>query len=434
MARPLAAGMVALLWAGTVVALWAAPARDAVAARVGVDDHGPVHPQGIGPLIQQGEKLTGSGESGQGEFGNSAALSPDGDIALIGAPDDSGGVGAAWVFTRSGSSWTQQGAKLTGSGEIGKGSFGNSVALSSEGNVVLIGAPEDNNGVGAVWVFTRSGSVWTQGAKLTGRGEIGKGAFGDGVALSSDGRAALIGGGQDNDNVGAVWAFARLGSRWKQQGPKLTAGRASGHAGFGSRVALSSDGNTALIGGPEFGRSGAAWAFTRRRGSRWKQQGAKLTSDEKGTSIDFGNSLALSGTGNTALIAGSGADGELGAVWAFTRSGSAWTRQGPKLTAAGETGRGNFGESLALSSDGNIALIGAVMNSEPGRENVGAAWVFKRSHATWRQHGGKLTGRGASAEDELFGVSAALSSAGNTALIGSEGDDSDIGAAWVFQS
>ena len=101
------------------------------------------------------------------------------------------------MFTRSGSTWTQQGAKLhRPSGEIGEGEFGYSVALSGDGNTALIGGPGDNAKVGAAWVFTRSGSTWTQqGAKLTGSGETGAGEFGaTSVALSSDGNTALIGG------------------------------------------------------------------------------------------------------------------------------------------------------------------------------------------------------------------------------------------------
>ena len=107
------------------------------------------------------------------------ALSADGNTALIGGHDDNGSVGAAWVFTRSAGVWTQQGAKLTGSGETGAGEFGWSVALSADGNTALIGGVADNGGVGAAWVFTRSGGVWTQqGSKLTDGAEIGAGGLG----------------------------------------------------------------------------------------------------------------------------------------------------------------------------------------------------------------------------------------------------------------
>ena len=136
------------------------------------------------------------------------ALSSHGNTALIGGSRDNSRVGAAWVFTRSGSTWTQRGEKLTGSGEIGQGHFGAAVALSSNGRTALIGGTDDNSEVGAAWVFRRSGSTWTQqGEKLIGSGESGKGFFGNGVPLSSDGNTALIGGPGDSSCVGAAWVF-----------------------------------------------------------------------------------------------------------------------------------------------------------------------------------------------------------------------------------
>ena len=122
-----------------------------------IDDAGARYPLTIDPFIQRGDKLTGSGESGDGRFGFSVALSADGNTALIGGPYDNGNKGAAWVFTRSGPAWTQQGGKLTGSGESGDGCFGLSVALSADGNTALIGGPFDDSSKGAAWVFTRSG-------------------------------------------------------------------------------------------------------------------------------------------------------------------------------------------------------------------------------------------------------------------------------------
>jgi hypothetical protein len=173
-----------------------------------VDAAGVRYPLRIDPLIQQGEKLTGAGAIGTGRFGYSVALSGDGDTALIGGRYESPDAGAAWVFTRSGSTWTQQGGKLVGTGHVGEGEFGESVALSADGDTALIGGPTDNSDTGAAWVFTRSGSTWTQqGGKLTGTGETGKGEFGESVTLSADGDTALIGGWRDDGGAGAAWAF-----------------------------------------------------------------------------------------------------------------------------------------------------------------------------------------------------------------------------------
>ena len=127
---------------------------------------------------------------------------------MIGGPLDDGGEGAAWVFTRSGTAWDQQGGKLTGSGETGNGRFGWNVALAADGSTALIGGPIDGDGKGAAWVFTRSGAAWDQqGGKLTGGGESGDGAFGFIVALTADGSTALIGGPYDGGNKGAAWVF-----------------------------------------------------------------------------------------------------------------------------------------------------------------------------------------------------------------------------------
>ena len=218
---------------------------------------------------QQGGKLSSSEATGSSEIGFSVALAASGNIALIGAPGDNTSVGAAWVYTRAGSTWTQQGTKiLPKSGEeTGEARFGDTVALSSEGNTALISGPLNKEGAGAAWVFTSSGSTWTQqGEKLIPKSgeEIGAGEFGSSLALGANGRAALIGAPQDNGNLGAAWMFTRSGATWTQQGTKILpkSGEEIGEGLFGFDVALSSEANTALIGGAGDNNAiGAAWTF-----------------------------------------------------------------------------------------------------------------------------------------------------------------------------
>ena len=378
-------------------------------------------------LTQQGSKLTGSGEVGTSHFGRSVAVSGDGNTALVGTGVDNSNVGAVWVFTRSGSTWTQQ-TELKGAGEVGAALFGENVALSSDGNTALISGEADNSSLGAVWIFTRSGSTWTQqGEKLTGSGETGKAKFGSGVSLSSDGNNALVGGSVDNTNIGAAWVFTRSGTTWSQQGSKLTASEETGKGKVGTAAALSGDGNTALVGGPSNStNAGAAWVFTR-SGSTWTQQ-TKLTGEGEIGNGSFGSSGALSSDGNTALVGGPNDNG-IGAAWVFTRSGASWSQQGSKLTGSGESGSViHFAASVALASNGgNTALVGGYGDNT----NVGAAWVFLRSGSTWSQQGSKLT-----ASDEngagLFGISVAISADSKTAVLGGSNDAAGVGAAWVF--
>src|SRR5205807_817989 len=110
---------------------------------------------------------------------------------------------------RSGGVWTQQGTKLVGSGAAGNPQQGFSVSLSASGNTAIVGGFQDNGGAGAVWVWTRSSGVWSQqGAKLVGSGAVGTFTQqGFSVALSADGNTAIVGGYEDNNHAGAAWVF-----------------------------------------------------------------------------------------------------------------------------------------------------------------------------------------------------------------------------------
>jgi hypothetical protein len=364
---------------GRVLHAW----LDATGGRllVRVDARGARYPVRIDPFVQQGAKLVGTGAAaGDTNQGGSVALSSDGNTALVGTGPDERGAGAAWVFTRSGMTWTQQGPKLVGTGAVGNAAQGAGVALSSDGNTALVGGPNDNNTsydpVGAAWVFTRSGTTWTQqGPKLVGTGAAYADEQGASVALSGDGNTALVSGSLGN-GAGAVWVFTRSGKTWTQQGPKLVGTGAAGDADQGTSVALSSDGNTALVGGPSdnthgYNSVGAVWVFTR-SGKTWTQQGRKLVGSGAAGDAAQGGSVALSSNGNTALVGGS--IGPVGAVWVFTRSGVTWTQQGPKLVGTSAVGRASQGSSVALSGDGDTALDGGTGDNH----SAGAAWVFVR--------------------------------------------------------
>jgi hypothetical protein len=343
------------------------------------------------PTTEQAKLLAGDKETGD-YFGYSVALSGDGNTALIGAFNESTSPtttnGAAYVFTRTGSAWTEQ-AKLLAGDKATSDNFGASVALSSDGNTALIGAylestsPTTTNG--AAYVFTRTGSAWTEQAKLLASDKVTGDYFGSSVALSSDGNTALIGAsGEDTSPTtinGAAYVFTRTGSAWSEQA-KLLAGDKATSDYFGYSVAISSDGNTALIGAyfestsPTSG-NGAAYVFTR-TGSAWSAQ-AKLLAGDKASSDYFGYSVALSANGNTALIGAyfestSPTSGN-GAAYVFTRTGSAWTEQA-KLLAGDKANNEQFGYSVALSADGNTALIGVYGEDTSPTTNNGAAYVF----------------------------------------------------------
>src|SRR5260370_23491736 len=250
-------------------------------------------------LIPQGSKLLGTGAIGGSSQGRSVALSSDGNTAIIGGDSDNNFTGAAWVFTRSNGAWTQQ-QKLTVTDVVS--SFGLSVAISGDGNTALVGS---NSQVIAVWVFTRTNGVWSPPQKLSPTGSVGVPQVGYWVALSADGNTALIGAPSDPAGVGAAWIFTRTNGLWTQQGNKLIGAGATGLANQGYAVALSADGNTAVVGGPADnfigGTSiGAAWVFSRSNGL-WNQ-GMKLVGNTTDGTRQ-GSAVAISRDSKTGVVA-----------------------------------------------------------------------------------------------------------------------------------
>ncbi|TML00246.1 MAG: hypothetical protein E6G34_01790 [Actinobacteria bacterium] len=413
-----------------------------------VDAAGARYPVSVDPQLALSEPpLTGGEEeTGAGQFGYGVALSADGSTALIGAPDDNGGVGAAWVFTRSGSSWSQQGPKLVpGSTEPSGGEactgepleegeecgFGRSVALSADGNTALIGAPRALGAEGSAWVFTRSPQTgtWSVEVRISGAAQVtGESRFGRSVALSADGRTALIGSPGDRTGHGAAFVYTHPAPGFWVRSAELLPPDDIGAGYFGRTVALSGTGTTALVGEPgEDHFVGSAWVFTG-AGSSWSVQQELTGGVEEVEEGRFGYSVSLSGPGGTALVSGRTDNNRQGAAWVFTRSGTTWTQQGPKLTPSEEAEGREFGMSTALSANGDTALIGT---SHDGDNRLGAAWVFTRSEGTWSQQGEKIT-----PEEELapawFGAGLALSAGGSSALVGGPKTAVRTGAAWAL--
>lgn len=342
----------------------------------------------------------------------------------------------------------QQGPKLIGTGAIGNASQGRCVALSADGNTALSGGPGDNyntiggysGGIGATWVWVRIRGIWSQQGKLIGTGGIGISDQGGSCALSADGNTAVIGGSADGTNVGGVWVFTRRNGVWTQQGPKLVGSGAVGPAWQGWAVDVSADGNTFIEGGfvdyrtgPNNWGTGAVWVFVRRDGV-WSQQGPKLVGSGSSGPAEQGESVALSGDGNTALVGAPYDDSRKGAAWVWTRHGGVWTQQGSKLVGSGSAGEGGAlpvvayqGQSVALSYDGSHALIGG-----PDDNNLtGAVWAWSRHDGVWTQDGPKLVGSG-SAADSYQGGAIAMSADGNKAIIGGQWDANSKGAVWIW--
>jgi len=368
--------------------------------------------------VQPGLKISGTGAAQHGR----TAISADGNTLLVGGTADASNQGAVWAYTRNGTGWTFQ-HKLTPTNNNGPAVFGFSVALSADGNTAVIGGIWDSSNVGAAWVYVRSGSSWSFQQKLVGT-HATAGQQGHSVAISADGNTVLFGGLTDNSNTGAGWVWVRSGTVWTQQARLVSSDGSAGRR-IGFSCALSADGNTAVLGGPnDSSNEGGVWVFVR-SGTTWSQQSTRIRATTKVGAAFQGISCALSGDGNTLAFGGQADSSNHGAVWVFTRSGSTWT-QGPKLKAVGASGAAGFGWSVSMAGDANTLAIGGFWDNS----NVGAAWVFVRNGSAWVSQSGRLVGTVPVGPGQQGRV--ALSGDGNTLVSGSHGDNSNQGAVWTF--
>ena len=378
-----------------------------------------------------GQQIRASDGGSNDLFGQSVSVS--GDTAVIGAPGDTtpGGAsaGSAYVFVRSGTTWTQQQKVLASDGATGD-FFGISVSVA--GDTIVVGANADDTpggaDAGSAYVFVRSGVTWTQQQKVVALDGAANDRFGWSVSVSAD--TVAVGADLDDTpggvDAGSAYVFLRSGTTWTQQ-QKLLASDGGPNDFFGGSVSVSGD--TVAVGAVGDGSSVASAYVFVRSGTTWAQQQMLMASD--GTPDDlFGHSVSVHG--DTVVVGASLADtpggGNAGAAYVFMRSGTTWTEQQKLLASDGSLGD-QLGWSVAVS--GNTVVAGANLDDIPNGGDAGAAYVFVRAGTTWTEQGRLLATDGATFDN--FGHSVSVS--GDVAVVGAPLDDSrgtDTGAAFVF--
>ena len=380
---------------------------------------------------QQGAKMLDG--TAYGYFGQASALSADGNTAMVGGPGFSSQTGRTWVLIRTAGVWSMQAGPMSYTTSVASQSQGSSVALSADGNTALVGGPMYGSGAGNVFVWTRSGTTWSQQASLTcTTGCDGHNTkFGTSVSLSNDGNTAIIGGPYDNSQVGGAWVWTRSGSTWTQQAKLLGTG-ASSQAYQGTSVSISGDGNTAVVGANgNNSYVGCFWAWTR-SGVSWTQKAGPLVASDYSTQPYQGSSISISNDGGTVAVGGRNDNSGAGAVWIWKLTAGTWAQQGTKLVGSGGDSASYQGLSVSLSSDGNSLEVGG--NGDAS--NQGAVWFWTRSGVTWAQKGSKFVGTGAVGGQSRQGTSVAISQDGKTAMEGGwyDGSTAAIGAVWFLNS
>lgn len=351
-------------------------------------------------------------------FGNSVAI--DGDTVVVGAPIKTigviGGKGAAYVFVRTGSTWTQQQRLTASDGALGD-NFGTAVSVS--GNTIVVGTPNHavggNSRQGAAYVFVRNGSTWTEQQKLTATDGLVSDQLGGAVDLV--GNTAVVGARENNfgaNRNGKVYVFSRTGTTWSQQ-QKLTANGGSALDAFGNSVALSPSGGTIVVGAfndEEIQTDrGSAYVFVL-NGSTWSQQQrlvGSLPGIASGSAAHFGTSVDV--IGNTVIVGCPELDplqgNGRGAVYVFGRVGSIWSEQDRIVFSPAELR--HFGTSVAMSGD---AFISGAPFENASR---GAAYVFSNATGSNVQ----FSSSSQSVQEECITITVTVNRTGDTSAAAS---------------
>ncbi len=296
-----------------------------------------------GTTWTQQARLNASDGANGDQFGNSVSIS--GEYAIVSAHTHNGNKGAAYIFKRTDTTWAQETA-ITAADTVTVDLFSFSVSLQND--TTLIGALWAENGTGAAYVFTRSGTTWTQQAKLT----TSDGASGDafGCSVSLDGDSAIIGAQYAHEASGSAYVFTHSGSTWTQQA-KLTASNPAPNNQFGISVSISGD--SAIVGeGGNLSTTGYAHFFSR-TGSNWVQQ-AKLNGSGSHIGDGFGWSVSIDGT--YAIAGAPGGDYYNGSAYIFRHTGTTWVEEA-KLAHSDPVPGDFLGYSVAI--DKGSAISGA---------------------------------------------------------------------------
>ena len=413
-----------------------------------------------GPLSVVTKLSSAQGERKE-QFGDRVALSADGSTALVGASqeneqseDPGADTGWAYVFTRSDGTWTQE-TQLSPPDDGGADSFGYAVALSADGTTALVGDyesgdPDGDGRTGAAYRFERAGGDWSFEGRLMRDTPRNSDGFGNSVALSDAGDVAVVGAGGatfvSSNQLGAFFVFERSDGGWEQT---YFDAQSSETDGFGQAVALSGAGDVVLVAAPAVdepnGTDSGTVSVYERTEEGWSSPTTIVPEDgessEQFGSNAAGTSLALSDDGTRAIVGcfrdDAGNEFGTGSAYVFEQSDDGW-RQQAKLTADDGGYSDQFGNAVALSDGGDLALVGAHRDDVGDTDawEQGSAYVFEYADDSWSQVN-KLVASEGDNEGDKFGSDVALGDSGAVAIAGAE-EDADPnglvgGSAYVFE-
>jgi uncharacterized RmlC-like cupin family protein len=293
-----------------------------------------------------------------------------------------------YVFTRSSGAW-KEAQRLTAQDGAANDQFGFSTAVSADGGTIAAGAYGKatllSTFQGAVYVFTRDGTTWKQAQKLAASDGAGNDCFGFSTAVSADG-SVVVGGANykssgGNEKQGAAYVFTRSGTSWSQA-QKLLASDGAANDNFGASVSISADGSVIAAGASwkkvgANGYQGAVYLFSR-SGASWSQA-QKLLAADGAAGDNFGASVSVSADGGTIAVGAnaksSGGVSKHGVAYVLTRSGREWS-QAHVLRAPDAAANDQFGVSVSAARDAAVVVFGALNKAVGQNSAQGAAQVY----------------------------------------------------------
>ena len=338
--------------------------------------------------------VTASVAATNSNFGRTNAISADGTMLIVGAPNYDTGLdnqGAWYYFTRSGSTWTQQQLITTvTAGVAAQYTLSDGIDMTSDGTYAAVGASY-NGGAGKIHVYTRSSNTWTEQAALSASDNNASGDFGRRLKINSNGNYIVAGDRSiPGTSYGTAYIFARSGSTWSEQAKITHPVSGSNYDYFGTPHEINSDGTQAVFGCQyEDGvgtNSGAVYAYSR-SGSTWTYNQIITASDALG-GASFGGALSMDDAGDYLVVGAHQEDtagSDAGAVYVFTRSVNTWTQQQRIGMPGLASGSPNFGTHVNMNSTGTFMTVSAPFydGNSGAVTNSGVVYLYERSGSTW---------------------------------------------------
>ena len=391
---------------------------------------------------EQLSKLVASDGAANDNFGYSVAVSGDGNTVVVGAylDDDNGSnSGSAYIYKYDGNDWNE--TKLLASDGAAGDYFGYSVAVSDNGNTVVVGARYDDTiagtDSGSAYIYRYDGTDWDE-TKLVASDGAASDNFSISVTVSGDGNTVVVGSYFDDTtrgtNSGSAYIYKYDGTNWDET--KLVAGDGAANDNLGISIAISGDGNTLVV-GARFDdtstgtNSGSAYIY-KYDGTNWDE--TKLVASDGAADDYFGYSVDVSGDGSTVVVGAYGDDDKglsSGSAYIYKYDGTNWNET--KLVASDGAANYYFGWSIAVSGYGNTILVGAYGDDDNGSTS-GSVYNYKYNGTGWDETK-LLAGDGAASD--YFGYSVAISSDSTTIVVGAYGNDdtgSSSGSVYIFRN